>query len=119
MVGQNPHLQPGFVSLTSMASGLGPAKRVLAFLDQSVSDHRLWGSGPAASADNRLNALINMIESAGYLMADGDYQGARELLLDADFKTDGEPIPPDFVAGSDASALASVILDLLEALRRE
>jgi len=92
---------------------------ILAFFDQSVSHDRLWGSGPGASADSRLNALINMIESAGYLIVEGDYQGARALLSDAHFKTDGEPIPVDFVAGSDASVLASVIMDLLETLPRE
>ena len=33
VVSQNPHLQPGFVSLKPVAAGLVPAKRVLPFLD--------------------------------------------------------------------------------------
>ena len=85
---------------------------ILDFVDTSVDGGTLTGDGPGNSAEKRLNALINMIEAAGDLVEDGDIEGACQQLLDAYKKTDGEPKPPDFVAGEAASELADMIQDL-------
>lgn len=89
---------------------------ILTFFDISSADDTLVGSGPGESAEGRMNARRNMLEAAGFLTEDGDYEGACELLWDAYYKTDGDPIPPDFVEGDAADDLAQMILDLISAL---
>ncbi|MFC1793453.1 hypothetical protein ACFL3Q_07690 [Planctomycetota bacterium] len=88
----------------------------LVFFDTSVADSTLVGNGPGKSSDGRMSALRNMIEVAGDLIENGLYEEACEQLWDAYRKCDGEPIPPDFVAGSATPTLASMILDLMAAL---
>lgn len=85
----------------------------LDFFDASVDDGTLVGDGPGNSAENRLNALRNMIETAGDLIEDGLLDDACQQLQDVYKKTDGEPRPPDFVTGEAASELAILIQDLL------
>ena len=86
---------------------------VLDYFDDSVADESLVGKGPGNSAGKRLNALRNMIESAGDLIKDGLFDEACEQLADVLKKTDGLPKPPDFVSGAAATELA----DMIEALR--
>ncbi|UCD29235.1 MAG: lamin tail domain-containing protein [Planctomycetota bacterium] len=85
-------------------------------IDDSVADGSLWGDGPGKSADKRLNALKNMIETAGDLIEDGLFADACQQLADAYKKTDGEDKPPDFVSGPAAAELAAMILDLMDSL---
>ena len=89
---------------------------VLEFIDDSVEAGDLEGSGPGNSANGRLNALINMIETAGDLIADGLYEEAYQQLEDAYKKCDGQSPPPDFVEGDAAAELAEMILSLMEIL---
>lgn len=85
---------------------------VLDYFDDSVGNGNLVGEGPGNSAGKRLNALRNMIESAGDLIKDGLFDEACEQLADVLKKTDGLPKPPDFVSGPAATKLASMIEDL-------
>ena len=85
----------------------------LDFFDESVTQGRLEGEGPGKSAGKRLNALRNMIETAGDLIEEGLLADACEQLQAAYKKTDGEPKPPDFVTGDAASELAILIQDLM------
>ena len=66
-----------------------------------------------------MNALKNMIETAGDLIDDGDIAEACVQLRDAYRKTDGltpPESPPDFVTGDSADDLAQMILDLMASL---
>ena len=89
---------------------------ILDFINDSVESGDLEGSGNGNSAENRLNALINMIEAAGDLIEAGDIDGACGQLMAAYKKCDGEDRPPDFVTGSAAAVLASMILELMSSL---
>ena len=89
---------------------------VLDFFDASVDGGILVGDGPGNSAERRLNALRNMIETAGDLIEDGLLGDACEQLQAAYKKTDGEPRPPDFVTGAAASELAILIQDLMTSI---
>lgn len=90
---------------------------ILDFIDTSVDSGALTGDGPGASSEDRLNALRNMIKTAGNLIATGDIDGACQQLLDALERTDGQPRPPDFVTGGPAAVeLASRIQQLLDSL---
>ncbi len=89
---------------------------ILQFFDQSVSKGTLIGNGPGKSANNRLKAVENMLEAARELIKEGSIAEACHQLMDAYQKTDGNPKPPDFVAGSAAPELASMIQDLRASL---
>jgi ELWxxDGT repeat protein len=80
--------------------------------DAAVADGSLQGSGPAASAAGRLGALRNMLVTAQTLIDAGDIEAACTQLFDAYQRTDGEPIPPDFVEGDAAPLVAAMIADL-------
>ena len=73
----------------------------------------LAGAGPGSSGTRRLNALINMIEAAGDLIAVGDIAGATDQLQDVLNRTDGVEPPPDFVVGPAADDLAALVQALL------
>lgn len=85
---------------------------ILDFVDTAVTEGTLVGQGPGGSAQGRLNALQNMIKAAGDLIEDGLIDEACQQLLNAFNRTDGSPRPPDFVEGSTASELATLIQDL-------
>ncbi len=99
---------------SNLASTILPElQAMLDFFDKSVAQGRLEGEGPGKSAGKRLNALRNMIETAGDLIEEGLLADACEQLQAAYKKTDGEPKPPDFVTGDAASELAILIQDLM------
>ena len=92
---------------------------ILDSIDDWVANGSLAGDGPGRSAERRLNALRNMIETAGDLIDNGDIAGACVQLEDAYRKTDGltpPESPPDFVKGDAADDLAQMILDLMASL---
>ncbi len=89
---------------------------ILAFFDTSVGDGILLGDGPGNSAEKRLNALRNMIESSVNLIENELYEGACQQLLDAYRRMDGKPKPPDFVTGEAVTGLATMIQELMTAL---
>ena len=89
---------------------------ILDFFDESVADGNLVGDGPGNSAENRLNALRNMIEAEGNLIDAELIEDACWQLQDAYNRTDGESPPPDFVTGDAAAELAGMIEELMESL---
>jgi beta propeller repeat protein len=89
---------------------------ILDFIDETVSDGSLVGSGNGNSAEKRLNAFINMIEAADDLITNDDYAAACDQLMSAYKKCDGLPRPPDFVEGGAADDLAQMISDLMAGL---
>lgn len=93
-----------------------PIEETLLFIALSVEDGSLVGDGPSDSAENRLNALINMLEVASDLIEEGLYEEACEQLLAAYGKCDGDPRPPDFVAGDAAEELADMIQGVMDEL---
>jgi len=87
---------------------------LLAFYDQSLVDGTLVPQGPGNSAANRAQALRNMLEAASDTV-DGGGNACGQLAA-ALAKTDGDPTPPDFVAGANSPVLADRILEILDAL---
>ena len=86
---------------------------ILTFINEAVSEQTLWGTGPGKSAKGRLGALRNMVETADNLIEAELFEEGCQQLLDAYRRTDGEPVPPDFVSGSAAPELAGMIEDLM------
>jgi hypothetical protein len=86
---------------------------ILDFFDASVAAGTLYGDGPGNSANGRREALRNIIEAAGDLIADGALTEACQQLLNAYQRCDGLSRPPEFVAGPAAATLAQMILDLM------
>jgi beta propeller repeat protein len=92
-------------------------KTIVDFFDYSVGYGTLPGDGPnPKSAENRRGALRNMLEAVGDLIAAGDVDGACDQLIAAYKKCDGDPRPPDFVAGPAAPELADKIMELIDSL---
>ena len=89
---------------------------ILDFFDESVADGTLEGHGRGNSANGRLNALRNMLEMAGDLIAIDDIEGACRQLNAALRKCDGESRPPDFVTGEVVTDLYDMILELIDEL---
>lgn len=104
------------IIIAAEPSNVFDVENLLDFIDDSVVAGTLEGDGPGNSADNRLNALKNMIEAAGDLIDAGDTSRACQQLLDAYKKCDGSPKPPDFVSGPAASTLAGMIQQLRDNL---
>lgn len=73
---------------------------VLDFMDAAVADGTLEGEGPGNSADNRLNALQNMIRAAGDVAAFAVQMTERPLYV-APGTQGPAVISGDFVAFSD------------------
>ena len=102
-----------------VSAGIPPLQQIadiLTFIDSSVGNGSLAGSGPGNSGPGRLNALKNMIKAAGDLIHDGFFAEACDQLGDAYQRTDGVPKPPDFVAGPAAAELAQRIQALRASL---
>lgn len=77
-----------------------------------MEDETLAGVGPGKSASNRLKAFLNKLLQARTLIVSEDYDGARQQVMSALKKTDGEMRPPDFVDGSAAQTLADMLREL-------
>jgi uncharacterized delta-60 repeat protein len=84
---------------------------ILNSFDVWVSNGQLIGSGPGQSGPGRLNALRNMISSAGEMIDQGRIAEACVQLQDAYNRCDGFPQPPDFASGQAAPDLAKMIRD--------
>jgi hypothetical protein len=89
------------------------AQELLAFYNGSLSTGTVFGLGPGKSAPNRANALRNMIEAAGDLIARGKTAEAIDQLRDIRAKCDGVLNPPDFVSGTARAELAKRVTDLI------
>ena len=110
---------------------------MLAFFDQCVADGSLAGNVPSKSAKkrladktpkgdesdklavNRLNALRNMLETAGHLIDSEKIDEACGQLKSAYKKMDGSNTPgssTDFVTGDEVSELSTMVEDLMDRL---
>ena len=87
---------------------------IIDFFDESVDTGLIVGDGPGKSADKRLNALRNMIETAAELISIEDFEGACGQLHVVLRKCDGIRPPPDFVSGEAVFDLYEMIVELLE-----
>ncbi len=87
-----------------------------AFIDNAIENEMIAGEGPGNSADNRVNALKNMIESAGDLIDEGSIQDACEQLNSIYKKVDGMPKPPDFISGDAVPGVAAGVLEIMSDL---
>jgi len=124
VVSDNPHESAVEVSLsgTGVAADLTlehQIDEILEYFAAFVDEGTLTGDGPGKSAKGRLKAFGNMLEAARSLIEDGDFEEAYHKLLNAYRRVDGLPRPPDFVTGEAAEKLASMILDLMDALAAE
>jgi len=93
--------------------------QIIEFIETSVAEGTLEGVGPGKSAGNRLNALINMLESTSDLIVGGYYDDAYTHLVGVLKKCDGQVPPPDFVDGEAREELADKIMELMEDLVEE
>ncbi len=89
---------------------------LLAFIDDAIGNEMISGKGPGKSADNRVNALKNMLESAGDLIDEGLIQDACEQLNSIYKKVDGMPKPPDFISGEAVPGVATGVLEIMSDL---
>jgi len=87
---------------------------ILDFIDESVEDGELSGSGPGLAAANRLNSLTNMIEAAEVFIDDGMFEEAYLQLEQVRRRCDGVSLCPDFVEGDATPQLEQLILDLMD-----
>lgn len=87
---------------------------ILEFIEDAVASGTLVGTGNGSSPENRLNALMNMIEAAADLIEAGDIDGACGQLTAVYNKCDGESPPPDFVGGAAQEELANMIQQLMD-----
>jgi len=85
-------------------------RSVIDFFNSAVGQGDLVGVGPVPqAAEGRLIALGNMLAQAEYYIDNSLIPEACEQLMDAYLKTDGNPLPPDFVSGDATSDLAAGI----------
>jgi parallel beta-helix repeat protein len=95
---------------------LQQAEALLIYFDEEVINGSLAGIGPGRSSQGRLGALRNMLEAVCELIEDEQFDEARLQLLDVYMKVDGNPQPPDFVAGDAVEEISTKILELIEVL---
>lgn len=86
---------------------------ILDFVDASVAIGTMQGYGPGNSAEKRLNALKNMIESASDLIEAGANADAIDQLQSISKKTDGASKPQDFVVGEAVAELNTMVEALI------
>lgn len=107
----------GFGTLSELPSD-EQVEAIVAYVDDCVEDGTIVGDGPGngASADGRLNALLNQLDAVEDLIQEGFHEQACEQLAGLYKKTDGLPKPPDFVSGESAAVLSRLILDLMASI---
>ncbi len=92
---------------------------VVSLLDEAVAAGTLEGTGRwPRVARARLRAFGNMLEIAKVLIERNRTNAAWFILWNAYRLADGSPRPPDFVAGEACPELASMILEVMETLRK-
>ena len=105
-----------FVFLRNFSTSYQPKVNIysiLQYFDDSVAGGSIIGYGRGNSANGRLNALRNMLETVSDLITIDDIEGACRQLRTASRKCDSESPPPDFVAGSAVSELNDMIMILM------
>ncbi|MFX0194673.1 MAG: LamG-like jellyroll fold domain-containing protein [Candidatus Hodarchaeota archaeon] len=89
-------------------------QEILDFVYESVASGTLVGVGPGKSAENRLVAVMNMLEEAWVLIEAEWFAQACHQLRDVLKKCDGQSPPEDLVSGPAAEELAGRINDLMD-----
>ncbi|MCK5068285.1 MAG: choice-of-anchor D domain-containing protein [Bacteroidales bacterium] len=90
---------------------------ILSFYDASVEAGTLYGVGPNNSARiNKLKVFRKMLVETGYLLDEGNYEGACDKLNNADKRCDDYRIPPDFVQGPALAELSTLIAEFMGVL---
>jgi probable HAF family extracellular repeat protein len=93
---------------------LTPIATVDDILDFIAANEDIAGIGPGKSANNRLNALMNMLYSAKKMIDLAAYEEACNQLESIYKKCDGLPKPPDFITGdTDTMGTLTGMLDEL------
>lgn len=96
------------LGLYQIEGGIASPKQMIGliqeFFDKSVSNGSLVGSGPGNSTKSRLKALRSGLRESEILI-----DGVCRQLLDIYNEADGNPSPPDFVAGKATPELAREI----------
>ncbi len=88
-------------------------EKILDTADSAVEDGTLTGKGRGKSAANRLNAFLNMLHEAQFLIAMDELDEAAGQLHAAYMHVDGLDRPGDFIQGPAAAQLAEMILELI------
>ncbi len=108
------------IYVTNISEPNGPdelIEAIISFFDASVADGTLEGLGPTRrSAVGKLQALRNMLQNAKNLISSNSFKASCEQLSAGYKKTDGFARPPDFVTGTRAPKLATMIQDLMDIL---
>jgi hypothetical protein len=89
---------------------------IIESFDDGIESGDLSGTGLGKSAAGRVTAFGNMLQQAEYLIENGFVAEACKQLQAAYNKVDGQPNPSDFIKGSEAAALASQIMALIDDL---
>ena len=89
-------------------------EEILDYVYDSVGDGTLVGVGGGKSDENRLVAVMHMLEEAWVFIEAEWYHQACHQLRDVLKKCDGQSPPPDTVTGSAAEELADMINDLMD-----
>ncbi|HEY94258.1 MAG TPA: hypothetical protein G4O15_04920 [Dehalococcoidia bacterium] len=85
--------------------------------DESVDSGDLVGEGPGNSSRGRIKAIENMLQRVEELIDDGRVDEAIQQLEDILKKVDGNPKPPDFISGNEATHFAELIQNLIDDLK--
>ena len=100
-----------------LAGAIGDqASELEAAVEDAIATGDLGGSGPGISANGRLDAFANMVETAGDLVDAGFIEDACGQLSSALRRVDGVSPLPDFVMGEAATLLADQIRFLRDSL---
>jgi len=92
---------------------LAQIEEIKSFMQTSIGDDLLEGTGKGKEADKRLKTLNKMLIVTSHLFENGHFEAARNKLITIYKKTDGQPSPKDFVTGANAPELASKIDELI------
>jgi hypothetical protein len=88
-------------------------REIKSFMQTSIVDSVIEGTGKGKEADKRLKTLNKMLIITSHLIENGYLEAARNKLIAIYKKTDGELSPKDFVTGPNAPKLASKIYELI------
>jgi hypothetical protein len=116
IIENNPDIGIEYDPMPAECEFLNQIEEILDFVNDRVEDGTLTGEGSGTSAENRLNAYINMLEEAQRLIDAEKFKDAYGQLRSAYRLTDGESPPPDFITGEAAPLLAAMIKYLMESL---
>lgn len=94
-------------------------QEILEFVYESVTDGTLVGVGSGKSAENRMVAVMNMLEEVWVLIEAEWFAQACHQLRDVLKKCDGQSPPADLVSGSAVEELAGQINDLMDDICEE